>query len=670
MQPRHALIGVTAPAEELAATPTDAGDAVVKSRRRRATGGGWVVALAAGVYLLVACLLYWPIPPWDNSHVLGQANGDPAQTVWFLQWVAWAIAHGHNPFFTNYVDYPIGANLATNTSVPLLGILGAPITWLFGSITTANMLMRLALAGSAFTMFLVLRRWVRWWPAALIGGGLFAFNSITLQHSRTHLHLVFLVVPPLILWVLDELFVVQRRRPVVLGLVLGLLTMAQWLINDEVLFGCALFSVIGLAILGIANRGRAMDHLRWALPGVGTATVVFGVLVAYPLWSLLAGPQHLIGPTQPRWLIAGYKEDLLGPFVPYITEATRAPASVIARYHPSRPVSSFQSIPGYMGWPLFLLLIGLATAWRRNRRIRFASLMAAIAFGLSLGGTMSVLGHDTGIPLPAAVFSHVPLLYEVLPERLTIFMWMFLAVVLAVGLECSYRWLCTRAAAAPSPAHRARRARSGLPSSRAKKGALPPLMVVLGVAAVVAATFAPMFVTAEPRLESPVPKAAAATMVPRHTPRGGVVLYLPFTRSFAAQPMIWQAQSNMAYRTVSGYVIIPGTSYSSRNWPHPPKDLGIVLAAIPAVSPIIRPTRHLDDTMAYKACRELPHVIRHYDLDSIVVWHPPLTTISYGLKALSAALGPAPLHQGGLVMWDHVAGRERGVAACTTLAPS
>ena len=628
-----------------------------------------VVVLAACLYLLVACLLYWPVAPWDSSRVLFGANSDPAQSVWFLQWTAWAIAHLHNPLFSNAVDVPTGANIANDTSVPLLGALGAPITWLFGSITTLNLLMRIGLAGSAFTMFLVLHRWVRWWPAALIGGGLFGFNSLLLQNSQDHLHIVFLVVVPLILWTVDELFVTQSKNPLAMGALLAILAIAQWFINDEVLFACGMFTVIGLAILALANRDRAAEHLRRALPGAALAFGIFVAVIAYPAWFMVAGPQHLKGPTQPAWVIASYHGDLFGLIDPTVTITTRAPAEIAAR-QPSMAILNSTGAQAYVGVPLAAGLVALAVAWWRNGVVRFATVMAAIAYVLSLGGRLYVLGHDTGIPLPAAVFAHLPLLYEVLPSRLTIFVYLFLALLLGVGLDLTVRrivrWVKEDRAVAGEARRRSRWDRI-MGVGRGRRRRVRPVAAAALVVAVVAATFVPTFAAGATRFETPVLYGGSAPMVARYTPSGGVVLYMPLIRSFAAQPMIWQAQSNMSYRMVGGYVILPRSSYSSRNWPKPSKELATVLAVIPTVRPPGPIPAHPTQAQVVAACQALPAVLAQYDVDSVVIWAAPLTDTRYGIEAVTGALGPAPHRDGGLVMWDRARQRERGPSACDSL---
>ena len=213
-----------------------------------------LIALAVGAYAVLAVLAYWPVMPFDASrlpHPAGAGVGDPAQMSWFLAWTPFALGHGLNPFFTNYIDFPLGANLASNTSVPLLGLLAAPVTFALGPVASFNLLMRLALASSATSMFLVSRRWVSWWPAAFAAGLLYGFGSYMTFESSVHLDLAFMAIPPLLFWCFDELFVTRRRSAVKVGVLLGLLGAAQLLIDPEILAYCTVMAVIGLIFLAL-----------------------------------------------------------------------------------------------------------------------------------------------------------------------------------------------------------------------------------------------------------------------------------------------------------------------------------------------------------------------------------------------------------------------------------
>ena len=110
--------------------------------------------------------------------------------TWFLSWVPYALRHGLSFFHTGFLDYPLGVDLANNTSVPLLGLLAAPVTVLLGPIAAFNILLRLAFASSSASMFLVLRNWCRW-PAAFVGGLAYGFGPYMVTQGQNHLNLVF-----------------------------------------------------------------------------------------------------------------------------------------------------------------------------------------------------------------------------------------------------------------------------------------------------------------------------------------------------------------------------------------------------------------------------------------------------------------------------------------------
>ncbi len=104
--------------------------------------------------------------------------GDTSLFTWFLEWPAYAISHGLNPFYSTAMHVPVGVNLLANTSVVAIGVLLAPVTWLFGPVATLNVALTLAPALSALSMFVLLRRWVTWTPAAFVGGLLYGFSPL------------------------------------------------------------------------------------------------------------------------------------------------------------------------------------------------------------------------------------------------------------------------------------------------------------------------------------------------------------------------------------------------------------------------------------------------------------------------------------------------------------
>ncbi len=332
-----------------------------------------------GLYCVLAIVIYLPVLPFDGRHLPGGGTGDPALEAWFLAWTPHALLAHLNPLFTNFIDYPSGVNLMTNTSAPALGLLAAPVTLLLGPVAALNLMLRLAFAASASSMFLVLRRWTTWWPAAFIGGLFYGFSPYMVSQGQEQAHLNLLVVAlfPLMLACLDELFIGQRRDPRRLGVALGLLAAVQLLISAELLADSALLGAIGLLALAVTHRSEVGARVRWAMPGIGVAAAVFVVLAAYPTWFFVSGPQHISGPHQPLSVLQLFRTDLLSPILPTIHQQI-APARLTRladQFFAGNPAEN----GAYLGLPLILLVVIFTIVWRRDGVVRFASFMAIVA---------------------------------------------------------------------------------------------------------------------------------------------------------------------------------------------------------------------------------------------------------------------------------------------------
>jgi len=153
---------------------------------------------ALTLYAALAVVAYLPTLPLTDSHAQKCLCGDTAQQVWFLAWVPFSLAHGHSLFYSNWVLYPSGVNLMDNTAMTLLGVIAAPVTVLFGPVAAYNLVLRAGFTLSALAMFVVVRRLVRWWPAALVAGLLYGFSPFMVGQGLSHEFLVFAPIPPLV----------------------------------------------------------------------------------------------------------------------------------------------------------------------------------------------------------------------------------------------------------------------------------------------------------------------------------------------------------------------------------------------------------------------------------------------------------------------------------------
>src|SRR5690349_4200197 len=172
------------------------------------------------VYGLLALGLFAATWAHPFANVIGDGP-DPPVFIWYLRWVPFAIGHGLNPLFTSYLDFPDGINLMWQTSVPLLGLLLAPITLTLGPIFAYNLLMTASMALAAWCAFLAFRRHVEHPWAAGLGGLLFGFSPYMLAQSLGHPHVGVVFICPLMLIAFEEAVLRQHRSPWRLGAVIG-----------------------------------------------------------------------------------------------------------------------------------------------------------------------------------------------------------------------------------------------------------------------------------------------------------------------------------------------------------------------------------------------------------------------------------------------------------------
>ncbi|HTW97330.1 MAG TPA: hypothetical protein VMD59_01055, partial [Acidimicrobiales bacterium] len=409
--------------------------------------------VAGAVYVLLALLVFWPVQPFSTTKVVSCGCYDVAEQMWFLAWTPHAILHGLNPFYTNALNVPFGANLAANTTMPLLGILASPITLGLGPVASFNVLIRLALCASAMSMCLVLRHYRLRWPVAFLGGLVYGFSPYMLAQGSLHLNLCFVPLFPPLVVAIDELVVRDRHSARRAGLTLGALATAQYFISSELLADLGVLTVIGLVLLAVRYPARARARARRIATGVGWALVPFVVLVAYPFVFSLAGPEHVAGSGFNVDQIDIYRNDVLSPLVP-TTGQLLAPGGwgrLGTSLVPNPGLANSQALPGpendaYIGIPLvafWLASLGWSLA-RRNGRALVLGVLAGVAFLLSLGPMLDLHGRTTSVSLPFGWLEKLPVYDFSAPSRLSLFSDLGLVVCVAFAFDALLGWLGER----------------------------------------------------------------------------------------------------------------------------------------------------------------------------------------------------------------------------------
>ena len=399
--------------------------AVASVVRGRASWRELLVVLAFST--LLSALLWhnaWRHPMSTQVGVFGDAD----EYTWFLGWVPYAIGHGLNPLGSTFANFPRGVNLMWNTSLLLPSFLMSPITVIFGAAFSYNVLATAAPALSTTFAYMAFRRWTT--PVASVAGALvFGFSSYIVAQSVGHLAQTFVMSAPLFLIVLDRLLVVQRSRPWLDGLMLGVLAWAQLLTGEEVLVVEALAAAIGIFVLLAINDRAIFPYVRYACKGLVVAGGSFIVLALPFLAYQFRGPDRV----QDAHVKNVYVNDLLNFVIPTSIDKF-APAFALNLSNQFRPHNGSEQ-DAYIGIPLLLFII-LTLVIARRRRVTWVafSVGAAIAL-LSMGPSLHVLGHTTTFELPDAWLQDLPLLKNLLPDRFASMMFLCAGWLVAIGVD-------------------------------------------------------------------------------------------------------------------------------------------------------------------------------------------------------------------------------------------
>ena len=555
-------------------------------RRRARHPATWCVV----AYIVLSILAFYPIGPFDANHlpIAGGGNpagNDPYQMTWFLAYVPYAITHGLSLFHTNFIDYPTGVNLADNTSVPLLGILGWPVTATLGPVATFNFLIRLAIASSGISMFFCLRRWTRTWQAAFVGGLLYAFSPY-MAAQELHIDLTFVPIPPLLVLCADEFLRRQKWSPWRLGLIVGLLATVQYLTSPDVISGC--IAVGGILGVGMAVKFRKLirSRLVYMSKTAAVAAGSFLLLSAFPIYEMLVGPGRINGPVVPVSLLQSARADLLGAVVPSSNQLATPPfLSFLGDYFVGGNLSENGT---YIGIPLLIVLFVVVRRLRKDPTVAVMACAAVTAWVLSLGGHLVIGTWNSHLPLPGDLLAQLPLFDNTIPARYALYVMLFASMVLAIGLDRI--WFrgpffdalvagVPHAPRVPTPRAMADFFKSWLSAQLTCLRALTKrqwkLVAFVAIVIVSVLPNAP-FASGETPWSATLPSTIESVV-----PSGTVVLTVPFPTPSSSEAMTWQALDHMDFRIVGGYANIadPGKKYGERQpLPLPPLHVQEILS--------------------------------------------------------------------------------------------
>ena len=471
----------------------------------------WAERMAAlGLYLAASVgVLGRPLLGRFASAYVG-AGADPTLSMWCLVWWPYALVHGLNPLETPLVWAPVGFNLTWTTPIPGPSLLAAPLTGTIGPIATYNLLVLLAPALAAWTAYRLCRHVTgACWPA-LLGGAIFGFSAYEVTHALSHLHAILICLVPYCVHVallhveggLSTRALLVRATAALLG---------QFLCSAEIF---ATLSVVGGVVFLLAGVVVPREQRR------RLAATAAAFAAAYLLALLVVSPYvfHMVAhgiPTSPLHPLDHYSADLLNVVVP-------TPVMWLGHLRPILRLA-LRTYLGQLGEPTAYVGIPLLVIVERFRRAqgglaagRLLLMSTGVMVLAACGPTLHVAGVPL-LPLPWRLVAHVPLLQHALPVRLTMYVFLGLALIVALWwrVDDGPRWL-----------------------KRA-----------LVLASVLAAWPNPLAAVAVTRATTPAlfREGLSRALVP-----GENVLVVPAQQN--GRSMLWQASTGMAFRMVVGHV--------------------------------------------------------------------------------------------------------------------
>src|SRR5215472_2801225 len=369
--------------------------------RRRARSAGR--ALASGplgrhlallaCYAAVGIAVTWPRAIWLVEGKL-PATRDGGVYVWDFWWMAHAVEHLTNPWFTRSIVDPAGVQLGYHALMPLEGVLMLPVTLLFGPSASYNLLSILVPGLMCYAAYRVARLWLPTQTGAVFAGVFFGLSSIMAWHAWYQLNLAAgLVFLPL---ALEAAVRLRRsawgrgggwgRQAVILGVVLG-----ASLLTDQQSFVLVLIVVLAALVPWLVSPAW-----RQRLAAAATAAVV-SLLVASPQIAAMVAKTRAGGSTLPAGTVA----------TDYVYSGTEfpnifgvSPRAVRLGLTWLNPISyhghTLDGVPAFGLALSVLAIVGLVVSWRRRSAWQLAALWLASA-ALALGVVLKI-GSHTYVP--------------------------------------------------------------------------------------------------------------------------------------------------------------------------------------------------------------------------------------------------------------------------------
>jgi len=392
--------------------------------------------------LLVLILLFNVIIPLDTVLSMG---GDYGQMVWNLWVVDYLICQGENPFITDLVHYPEGANLTHHSLAsgffPLVFIVKNIIRLINGQEAIAPLISYHLIIWLSFALILIfsyktLRELNLSKLNSLIPAIGYTFCAFYQLHWF-HLNLISGFFIPLTAWLIIRFF----KRPTTQNACFVSFFLAISIYFTE--FIVYILMAIGFLFIVSYSLTKERKKINATIKKAGFSSISISVL----LFCVIIIPfvyYWFLEPAgkMPEQEISRFSANLAGFFIPH-PDFTPLYGNIFSSLN-NNITAGISGFEIFIGFPLLLSAL-LWVFSSKNTMSKIAAVTMTAFFILSLGPSLKIMGWETGIPLPYKLIMHIPpFSASRTPVRFVVIAMFFLSILAGFGLSWLDRLLKAR----------------------------------------------------------------------------------------------------------------------------------------------------------------------------------------------------------------------------------
>ena len=399
-------------------------------------------ALLALMVYSILCLTFFGKDVVSHGIASGGIGGgawDIVYFAWVLEWWRYSFLHLLNPFYTTMIFAARGIDLSWNPLImPTFGIILMPLTIIFGAIQTANILLFLLPVLAAFSVFVLCHHLTKAFLPSLLAGYIFGFSSYMQDayiQSLPNTGSIFLI--PILVFISLRLIEGNMKTSSFVIFSTTILSL-QFGIFPETCLTMVLFGLVFLAICFTFmehrnDRIKILRLTRWLF----VSSIFSFIIISPELYAMLV--KHYYSGPKFGWS----RSDLLSFLIPnYMNMIGGGTFRSLSQKFVTGP----WSVSGYLGLPLFIVIILFFKKYLQTLRGKILSISFLAIFVSSLGGPTLLIAGAPTISMPWKYLMHVPLLDDAQPHRFTLYLFLIASVMVAQwtsdsSINVRFRWL-------------------------------------------------------------------------------------------------------------------------------------------------------------------------------------------------------------------------------------